>query len=91
MPWILKIQCIYKNKYPKTKKQKSYTKTKPHKNTNTISKVQTEVKLEHTNKIFSVCRTILRVSGAASEGNMARAVRKSIDKQSPFSVPMPLF
>lgn len=48
----------------------------------------TEVKEKHTTKTCRVCRTILRVNGSASEGNMARAVRKSIDTQYPFSVPV---
>lgn len=47
----------------------------------------TKVKEEHTTKTC-VCRTILKVNGGASEGNMAGAVRKSVDRQSPFSVPV---
>lgn len=81
---------IFTKKTQKPPKQinKNKPTKKPHQNktTNTIFNVQTEVKLEHRTKTFSVCRTILRVSGA-SEGNMAREIRKTIDKQSPFSAP----
>lgn len=49
-----------------------------------------EVK-EHTTKTYSMARTTVRVSGAASEGNMARAVRKPIDFPAPVESQWLLF
>lgn len=47
------------------------------------NKIQ-RLKKEHTVNTCKVCRTVLGVSDAASEGNMATAIRKFIDAQFPF-------
>lgn len=47
------------------------------------NKIQ-RLKKEHTVNTCKVCRTVLGVSDAASEGNMATAIREFIDAQFPF-------